>query len=101
MTTTSTANRTAIGEVWMILTDRKRLLKLMVIQDVSQRELAEAAGWKAHSILGRLLRGEIKTVTVERAARIANHLGVGIDDLFLVRVDSVPVQSDQRRGRAA
>lgn len=85
----------------MVLHDRKRLLKLMVIQGVTQRELAEAAGWKAHSILGRLLRGEIKTVTVERAARIAHHFGVGVDDLFLVRVDSVDGHADHQRGRAA
>jgi transcriptional regulator with XRE-family HTH domain len=85
----------------MILQDRKRLARLMVIQGVTQRELAEAADWKAHSIVTRLLNGKLKTVTPERAVRIAHHLGVGVDDLFLTRVDSVPGGTDHRSGRAA
>lgn len=85
----------------MILQDRKRLAKLMVIQGVTQRELAEAAGWKAHSYLGRLLSGKAKTLEPEPALRIANYLGVGVDDLFLVRVDRVPVHHGQKNGRAA
>jgi transcriptional regulator with XRE-family HTH domain len=85
----------------MILADRKRLAKLMVIQGVSQRELAKAAGWSSHAVLGRLLSGDLKTTTTERAARIAHHLGVGVDDLFLVRVDTSAVQSGHKNGRAA
>jgi transcriptional regulator with XRE-family HTH domain len=85
----------------MILQDRKRLARLMVIQGVTQRELAEVAGWKAHSILGRLLSGKLKTLTPERAVRIAHHLGVGVEDLFLTRVDSVTGRIGQRSGRAA
>ena len=69
----------------MQLIDPKRLAKLMVIQDISQRELAKAAGWKSHSYLGRLLRGEVRTLDLEPAIRIAMTLGVGTDDLFLAR----------------
>lgn len=79
----------------MILKDPKTLAKLMVIQGVGQRELARAAGWKAHSYLGRLLKGAVKNVEPEPAARIAAYLGVGVDDLFLVKVDSNTVQSGQ------
>lgn len=79
----------------MILKDPKKLAKLMVIQEVGQRELARAAGWKAHSYLGRLLAGTATNVEPEPAARIATYLGVGIDDLFLVKVDSLDVQSGQ------
>ena len=93
-----------LGEVWMELIDRKRLAKLMLIQGVSQRELAKAAGWHSHSYLGRLLRGDVKTLEVEPAARIANALGVGVDDLFMVRVSHGTRQTVTHRktpGRAA
>lgn len=79
----------------MVLRDRKRLARLMVIQEVSQRELAAAAGWKSHSYLGRLLRGEAKTLETDPALRIAHHLKVAVDDLFLVRVTSKMSQSVQ------
>ncbi|WP_372595451.1 helix-turn-helix domain-containing protein [Actinotalea sp.] len=81
----------------MILTDRKRLAKLMLIQGVSQRELAEAAGWKSHAYLGRLMRGEVNTLEVEPAARIAHFLGVGVDDLFMTRVSGVAGRNVKRR----
>lgn len=80
----------------MELQDRKKLAKLMVIQDVSQRELAHLAGWKTHSYLGRLLRGDAKTLNPEPALRIAKALGVGVDDLFLTKVSVNPVQSDTK-----
>lgn len=72
----------------MRVTDPKKIRKLMLIQEVTQRELAEAAGWGSHSYVARILSGEIKTVTPERAARIAEHFGVGLDDLFVARLSS-------------
>ena len=78
-----TMNR--LGEVYMELIDRKKLAKLMVIQGVSHRDVAQAAGWRAHSYVGRLLRGEVKNLEIEPAVRIAAFLGVGVDDLFLTR----------------
>lgn len=72
----------------MQLIDHKRLAKLMVIQGISQRELAQAAGWKSHSYMGRLLRGEVKNLETDPALRIAHALGVGVDDLFLVKTSS-------------
>lgn len=83
----------------MILTEpnRKRLARLMVIQGVSQRELAFAAGWASHSYLGRLLRGEANTLEPQAAVRIAHALGVGTDDLFIARSSSDPRQNEQQK----
>lgn len=75
---------------------RKRLQKLMVIQGLSQRELAEAAGWKAHSYLGRLLRGEVDTLDNDAAVRIAHYLGVDWTDLFVTRSSSDSRHSGKR-----
>ena len=72
----------------MRVIDPKKIKKLMVIQDVSARTLALSVGYKSHAYVTRILRGEIQTVTPERAARIARHLGVGIDDLFVPRLSS-------------
>ena len=90
-------NNRAIGGVWMHLTDRKRLAKLMLIQGVTQRELAEAAGWKSHTYLGRLLRGVVSTLDPEPAVRIALYLGVGTDDLFVARASSATAQRVEKR----
>ena len=80
----------------MQLLDRKKLARLMVIQEVTQRELSTAAGWKSHSYLGRLLRGQVNTLELEPAVRIANHLRVGVDDLFLTRTSSNTVRNVKR-----
>lgn len=80
----------------MRVIDPRKIRKLMLIQDVTQRDLAQAAGWGSHSYVARILNGEIKTVTPERAARIARHFGVGIDDLFVIRPSSDAGRSDKR-----
>lgn len=72
----------------MELRDPKKLQRLMIVQDVSQRELAAAAGWKSHSYLGRLLRGEVKTLDTTPGLRIAHFLKVGVEDLFLTKVST-------------
>lgn len=77
-----------LPELWMILRDRKMLARLMVIQGVSARQLSEVAGWKSHSYMNRLLSGAVKSLKPEPALRIANHLGVALDDLFLTKVAS-------------
>lgn len=84
----------------MKIIDPKKLMKLKAIQDCSNRCLAGAAGWKSHSYVNRILAGEITTVTPERAARIAEHFGVGIDDLFVARVSSDAGKCGHR-GRAS
>lgn len=72
----------------MQVRDVKMIHKLMVIQGVSQRELAKGAGYKSHAYMGRILRGEVDTLDPEAAVRISKYFGVGVDDLFLVRASS-------------
>lgn len=81
----------------MKLIDHKRLCKLMVIQGVSQRRLAEVAGYRSHAYLGRLMRGEVSTLEPEPALRIAKHLGVGVDDLFLTKLSTDIAHSARSR----
>lgn len=83
-----TAATTKLPEIWMEVIDPKRIAKLMAIQDVSGRELAENAGWKSHTYMQRILRGQAKNVEPEHAVRIAYYLGVGTDDLFVARTSS-------------
>lgn len=86
-------------EVYMILRDRKKLARLMIVQEVSQRELAKEAGWRSHSYLGRLLRGQAKSLDTDPALRIAHFLKVPVDDLFQTKVDRNPVDQRQKSGR--
>lgn len=72
----------------MILKDRQKLAKLMVLEGITHRELATVAGYKAHSYVSRLLRGDERCLTADAAQRIADRLGVRLDDLFLPGVSS-------------
>lgn len=81
----------------MRVKDPKQIKKLMVIQNVSARTLAEKVGYKSHAYVARILRGEITTVTPERAARIARFFGVGVDDLFVPRLSTDASQSAKKR----
>lgn len=93
-----------IGAIWMQLRDPKKLKRLMIVQDISQRELARAAGWKSHSYLGRLMSGKVTTLSTDPALRIAHTLGVGVEDLFLTKVSEVPghdVQEARTRKKVA
>jgi transcriptional regulator with XRE-family HTH domain len=83
----------------MQVIDPKKIKKLMVIQDVSARTLAEEVGYQSHSYITRILRGEITTMTPDRAARLARFLGVGIDDLFVTRL-STDTRQNVKRGAA-
>lgn len=85
----------------MQLRDRKKLARLMVIQGISQRKLAQAAGWESHTFLGRLLRGQVTTCKPEAAVRIAQTLGVPVDDLFLTRMSPDRGHNGPNGGTAA
>lgn len=87
-------------EVWMKVKNPKTIAKLMAIQGVSQRAMAARIGYKSHTHLRRILKGDIGTVTTEKAALIANVLGVGVDDLFLVRTSNDNGRNKQRQGAA-
>lgn len=89
--------RFQLPELWMQLIDRKRLAKLMTIQEVTPFMLARAAGWKSKTSIVRLLNGAYNSVDTDKAARIAKYLGVGIDDLFLTKVSSDTGDSDRRK----
>src|SRR6188472_2377936 len=69
----------------MRLHNRKGLRTLMVVHDVSQRQLARAAGYRSHAYMGRLLRGEVDTLEPAAALRIARFLQVETDFLFVSR----------------
>lgn len=84
----------------MRVRDPKKIKTLMVVQDVSTRRLAAEVGYASHAYVGRILRGEITTVTPERAARIARFLGVGMDDLFVPRL-STDSRRSVKRGHVA
>lgn len=73
----------------MELINREKLARRMAAQGVSQRELAKVAGWKTHSYLGRLLKGEVKTLNTDPALRIAHYLHLDVDDVFVTRVAPV------------
>ena len=94
---TPTKTTTRIGEVWMELHDLKRLKTLMLIQGVSGRQLATVAGWKSHTYMQRILRAEVNTLDPEPALRIAKFFGVGVDDLFLVRVSTHTGQNERSK----
>lgn len=89
-----------IGGLYMELIDRKKLAKLMILNDVSQRQLAGIAGWKSHTYMQRLLRGEVKTLNTDPALRIAHFFKVPVDDLFLTRVDINPEPNGQQSSPA-
>jgi transcriptional regulator with XRE-family HTH domain len=73
----------------MELRSLKRLRTLMAIHDdMSGRDLAEIAGYKSHTYIARVLRGEYKVIGNDHALRIAAYFKVGVDDLFLVRTSS-------------
>lgn len=92
--------RTRLAEIYMRVIDPKKIQKLLLIQGVTHRELALAVGYKSHAYIGRIVRGDITTVTPEKAARIANYFSVGIDDLFVPRL-STDAGRNAKRGTAA
>lgn len=94
-------NTTSPTEIWMKLKDRKALAKLMAIQGVSARELARVAGWRSHTYIQRLLKGEATTLRTDPALRIAHRLGVGVDDLFLVGASTKDARSVHRERTVA
>jgi transcriptional regulator with XRE-family HTH domain len=98
--------RKPIGELYMIVRDHTKFASVVLVQDISQRELAAAAGWESHTYLGRLIRGEAKTLSDEAALRIAHKLGLPVDMLFVTVVSeetgrSVPTKSHAGKKAAA
>lgn len=95
-----------LGELYMIVRDHTKFASVVIVQDIPQRELAAAAGWNSHTYLGRLLRGEAKTLSDEAALRIAHKLGMPVDMLFATVVSektgrSVPTKSHAGKKKVA
>jgi transcriptional regulator with XRE-family HTH domain len=67
---------------------RKRLAKLLLIQGVTQRELASKVGWRSHGMIGQLLSGTRNGVEPDKALAISKVLGVDVSDLFLTEMPS-------------
>lgn len=84
----------------MKVRDPIQISRLMVRKGVSARELSKAAGWKSHTYLLRILNGKIKSVQPEPARKIAEHLGVDPDRIFLTEVTGDGGQNVRRRSAA-
>lgn len=94
----TTSTRTPqIGAIWMELVDLKLLRTLMKSHGVSQRQLAVVAGYRSHAYMGRILRGEVRTLEPTPAARIAHYFAIDLDVLFRARSSTNQVHHDQRR----
>lgn len=78
--------RNDLPELWMELKDRSLLASLMDEQHKSARHMARVAGYRSHTYVQRLLRGEAKNLDAVPAARIAHELGVPFGLLFRTRV---------------
>lgn len=78
----------APGEIWMVLKDRKMLGRLIVLQDWTIRGLARESGFQSHSYLNRLVLGQVKTCSAERAVAICANLQVPVDSLFLTKMST-------------
>ena len=84
----------------MELKDRDLLTELMEEQKVSARELARFAGWKSHTYLQRLIRGEVDTLKTDPAIRIAYRLGTPVHRLFRTRSSSERAQVEPQKRSA-
>lgn len=73
----------------MLVIDPKRIRKLMVLEGKdSVLAFSKEVGYKSPTHLRRILSGEHKTVTPDKAARIARALNVGVDRLFVPRLST-------------
>lgn len=81
----------------MELRDLNLLKSLMRNHDnMSGRQLAQIAGYRSHTYMQRILRGEVKTLETDPALLIAHHFRVPVDLLFLTRVSRNSVSASSR-----
>lgn len=79
----------------MQLKDGELLAALIKARKYSLRGFAdEAMGWRSHTYLQRLIRGEVRTVKPDTAVLMAHRLGVDLDVLFDTRVSTITVRND-------
>jgi transcriptional regulator with XRE-family HTH domain len=84
----------------MELKDRSLLAELMDEQSKSARYIARVAGYKSHTYVQRLLKGQAKNLEAVPAARIAHDLSVPFNLLFRTRVSGDRAQT-ARKDKAA
>lgn len=77
---------------------RKKLAKLLLINEVTQRDLAEHLGWKSHGMVGHLLAGRRTGVDPQAAVAMAEFFDVKVSDLFVTELTGIPCQA--KRGAA-
>jgi len=81
----------------MELKDPTFLASVMEEQNKSARHLARIAGYKSHTYVQRLLRGEAKNLEAIPAARIAHDLGLPFNVLFRTRVSGDRARTDRKK----
>lgn len=86
-----------LPEIWMELKDRTFLASVMEEQGKSARYIARIAGYKSHTYVQRLLRGDAKNLEAMPAARIAHDLGLPFNVLFRTRVSGDRARIEQRK----
>lgn len=86
-----------IGELWMEVRDLEMLKSLQIVRKVSNRDLAKIAGYKSHSYMNKLMKGDATTLNPEPALRLANYFKVGVEYLFSTEVSTKPTQSDYKK----
>jgi transcriptional regulator with XRE-family HTH domain len=73
----------------MQVKDPRLIQTLLDVQNKSRRQLAEAVGYASHAYINLILNGDVTTMKPEKAIRVAEYLGVGVDFLFVPRTSSV------------
>jgi transcriptional regulator with XRE-family HTH domain len=81
----------------MLVRDWRKLARLALIQGATHRQIAEAIGWKSHTYVGRILRGEIRTMDPASAVRLCHYFGVAVDDFFMTKSSRNPGRSVNER----
>lgn len=85
----------------MELKDKTLLKALLEEQHKSARHMAKVAGYKSHTYMQRLLRGEAKNLEPIPAARIAHDLGVPFNLLFRTKLSSESGQDVRNQKKAS
>ena len=78
----------------MHVKDGELLGAMIKAKKISQRQFAQKMGWKSHTYLQRLIRGQVRSVTPDAAALMSHYLGLPQDVLFVTKVSANTVQDD-------
>lgn len=95
-----TASLFAPMELYMIVRDPDLIRRLMETKEprITGRAMARQI-WpgKSHSYMNRILSGDVRSVSVDTATKIAYQLGVPTDVLFVTRTTGNVGQSDEKK----